>query len=119
MSGIAIGRLTEERKAWRKDHPFVSAYIVALLHVKSLMFVVSLIFLRRFRQLYISIECCCSYKGFVAKPAKNPDRTLNLMNWECGKSYWNMITAFMITVFKKSRLLYKTAILVNACFLFR
>ena len=24
MSGIAIGRLTEERKAWRKDHPFVS-----------------------------------------------------------------------------------------------
>ena len=23
MSGIAIGRLTEERKAWRKDHPFV------------------------------------------------------------------------------------------------
>lgn len=32
MSGIAIGRLTEERKAWRKDHPFVSAYMVALLH---------------------------------------------------------------------------------------
>ena len=24
MSGIAIGRLTEERKAWRKGHPFVS-----------------------------------------------------------------------------------------------
>jgi hypothetical protein len=24
MAGIAIGRLTEERKAWRKDHPFVS-----------------------------------------------------------------------------------------------
>lgn len=22
-SGIAIGRLLEERKAWRKDHPFV------------------------------------------------------------------------------------------------
>lgn len=22
MSGIATGRLTEERKAWRKDHPF-------------------------------------------------------------------------------------------------
>jgi len=43
MSGIAIGRLTEERKAWRKDHPF----------------------------------------GFIAKPDKNPDGTLNLMNWEC------------------------------------
>jgi hypothetical protein len=24
MSGIALQRLTEERKAWRKDHPFVS-----------------------------------------------------------------------------------------------
>jgi len=24
MSGIALGRLAEERKAWRKDHPFVS-----------------------------------------------------------------------------------------------
>jgi len=43
MTGIALGRLQEERKAWRKDHPF----------------------------------------GFVAKPVKNPDGTLNLMNWEC------------------------------------
>ena len=24
MSGIALGRLAEERKGWRKDHPFVS-----------------------------------------------------------------------------------------------
>jgi len=24
MSGIAITRLSEERKGWRKDHPFVS-----------------------------------------------------------------------------------------------
>lgn len=24
MSGIAVARLGEERKAWRKDHPFVS-----------------------------------------------------------------------------------------------
>jgi len=24
MSGIAIARLAEERKAWRKEHPFVS-----------------------------------------------------------------------------------------------
>ncbi|CAI8016939.1 SUMO-conjugating enzyme UBC9 [Geodia barretti] len=43
MSGISVCRLNEERKAWRKDHPF----------------------------------------GFVAKPVKNPDGTLNLMNWEC------------------------------------
>lgn len=26
MSGIAAARLAEERKAWRKDHPFVSSY---------------------------------------------------------------------------------------------
>lgn len=43
MSGIAAGRLAEERKAWRKDHPF----------------------------------------GFVARPSKNADGSLNLMNWEC------------------------------------
>jgi hypothetical protein len=24
MSGIAVARLGEERKAWRKEHPFVS-----------------------------------------------------------------------------------------------
>ena len=27
MSGIAIARLAEERKAWRKDHPFVSTTV--------------------------------------------------------------------------------------------
>lgn len=27
MSGIAAARLAEERKAWRKDHPFVSWFI--------------------------------------------------------------------------------------------
>uniref|UniRef100_A0A8C1U3E0 SUMO-conjugating enzyme UBC9-B-like n=1 Tax=Cyprinus carpio TaxID=7962 RepID=A0A8C1U3E0_CYPCA len=43
MSGIALSRLAQERKAWRKDHPF----------------------------------------GFVAVPTKNPDGTMNLMNWEC------------------------------------
>merc|ERR1712071_520536 len=43
MSGIAIARLSEERKGWRKEHPF----------------------------------------GFVARPTKNTDGTLNLMNWEC------------------------------------
>ncbi|KAJ9577820.1 hypothetical protein L9F63_025317, partial [Diploptera punctata] len=43
MSGIAVARLAEERKAWRKDHPF----------------------------------------GFVARPMKNVDGSLNLMNWEC------------------------------------
>ena len=26
MSGIAVGRLSEERKSWRKDHPFVCSF---------------------------------------------------------------------------------------------
>lgn len=30
MSGIALGRLSEERKAWRKDHPFVSPMMPSL-----------------------------------------------------------------------------------------
>ena len=30
MSGIAVGRLNEERKAWRKDHPFVSTSVCKL-----------------------------------------------------------------------------------------
>jgi len=41
--GIALSRLSEERKAWRKDHPY----------------------------------------GFVAKPVKNKDGTMNLYAWEC------------------------------------
>lgn len=28
MSGIALTRLSEERKGWRKDHPFVSVLFV-------------------------------------------------------------------------------------------
>lgn len=28
MSGIAMGRLSEERKGWRKDHPFVSMMLI-------------------------------------------------------------------------------------------
>jgi len=43
MAGIAAGRLTEERKSWRKDHPF----------------------------------------GFIARPMKKDDGTLDLFNWEC------------------------------------
>ncbi|ORX53961.1 SUMO-conjugating enzyme ubc9 [Hesseltinella vesiculosa] len=43
-SGIARGRLMEERKQWRKDHPH----------------------------------------GFWARPGKNADSTLDLMQWTCG-----------------------------------
>ncbi|KAI8322322.1 ubiquitin-conjugating enzyme 9 [Martensiomyces pterosporus] len=44
MSGICRSRLMEERKQWRKDHPY----------------------------------------GFYARPGKNADGTLNLMQWNCG-----------------------------------
>lgn len=30
MSGIALTRLSEERKGWRKDHPFVSTMFTAI-----------------------------------------------------------------------------------------
>lgn len=30
MSGIALSRLAQERKAWRKDHPFVSSTNILL-----------------------------------------------------------------------------------------
>lgn len=33
MSGIALSRLAQERKAWRKDHPFVSTDL-SLFHIK-------------------------------------------------------------------------------------
>ena len=63
MSGIAIGRLTEERKAWRKDHPFVSLQANRLILKQYLIF------------FFV--------QGFIARPVKNPDGSLNLMNWEC------------------------------------
>ena len=34
-SGIARGRLMEERKSWRKDHPHVNNYI--FLKIKDIM----------------------------------------------------------------------------------
>lgn len=65
MSNIALGRLSEERKAWRKDHPF----------------------------------------GFVAKPVKNADGTLNLTNWECSipgkrETLWAGGSYFLRMIFK-------------------
>ena len=70
MSGIAVGRLGEERKAWRKDHPFVSVCFNSCTLCSRLR-------LTDVPQLIV-------LQGFVAKPTKNPDGTLNLMNWECG-----------------------------------
>ncbi|XP_022084832.1 SUMO-conjugating enzyme UBC9-B-like [Acanthaster planci] len=65
IAGIAQTRLAQERKAWRKSHPF----------------------------------------GFVAKPTKHADGTLNLMNWECaipGKkgTAWEKGSYFLRMIFK-------------------
>lgn len=35
MSGIALGRLAEERKQWRKDHPFVSLLHTTVLKMNT------------------------------------------------------------------------------------
>ena len=33
--------------------------------------------------LVVIIVCSCNFQGFVARPTKNADGTMNLMNWEC------------------------------------
>jgi ubiquitin-conjugating enzyme E2 I len=57
---LCRNRLGEERKQWRKDHPYV--------------FSLPLI---RFRNADLT-------KGFYAKPAKANDGSLDLMKWEAG-----------------------------------
>ena len=37
MSGIAVGRLSEERKAWRKDHPFV-CYVLVYNRINNILY---------------------------------------------------------------------------------
>jgi len=36
MSGIALSRLAQERKAWRKDHPFVSNTNILLMNALTI-----------------------------------------------------------------------------------
>lgn len=33
--------------------------------------------------MYVWLSCFVLFQGFIARPTKNPDGTLNLMNWEC------------------------------------
>ena len=61
MAGISAARLTEERKAWRRDHPFGFIAVRRRFH---------LLFLRK--------------RPSLQRPSKNADGTLNLLNWECG-----------------------------------
>lgn len=63
MSGIAVARLAEERKAWRKDHPFVSWKFLLV--------------------IWCEFTDHIGLQGFVARPTKMQDGSLNLMVWEC------------------------------------
>ncbi len=62
MAGISAARLTEERKAWRRDHPFG---FIAVNQISFFLFE------------YISTFF------FLQKPSKNTDDTFDLFNWEC------------------------------------
>ena len=66
MTGICRTRLAEERKQWRKDHPFVRPAFVSTTNTHSLLSPPSL------------------PQGFYAKPSKAHDGSLNLMEWEVG-----------------------------------
>ncbi|OWM70851.1 hypothetical protein CDL15_Pgr014524 [Punica granatum] len=59
--GIARGRLTEERKSWRKNHPHVRTHLLLLLLLRHWLHV----------------------PGFVAKPETVADGSVNLMVWHC------------------------------------
>ena len=61
MSGICRARLAEERKQWRKDHPFVSVHCLD--------------------GCTLWLTCV---QGFYAKPTKAPDGSMNLLEWEVG-----------------------------------
>lgn len=107
MSGIALSRLAQERKAWRKDHPFVRKALflrVAQWFVFPLMTLPNLCgrvpvgepcavgqwevqgwFCKHLTRAFMALTCLYMVfsQGFVAVPTKNPDGTMNLMNWEC------------------------------------
>lgn len=74
MSGIAVARLSEERKTWRKDHPFVSRIIYRLYTIQDN---------NNISRAITSYDFYYALQGFVARPTKKEDGTMNLMNWEC------------------------------------
>ncbi|KAL6055718.1 SUMO-conjugating enzyme sce1, variant 2 [Balamuthia mandrillaris] len=87
MAGIARGRLMEERKAWRKDHPPVTTLFYLCLPQLSAVFSyfpLSLLFDSCSPLSFSSFFLHSSNKGFFARPESNDDGTLNLMRWTCG-----------------------------------
>lgn len=104
MSGICRPRLAEERKLWRKDHPFVSLSQFTLRHFYGLCgsrfrhcnldpfdAMVGPIAFSRGQMPRIALGFAIwistltfSPQGFFAKPAKASDGSMNLMEWEVG-----------------------------------
>ncbi|TVU31898.1 hypothetical protein EJB05_23603, partial [Eragrostis curvula] len=74
--GIARGRLAEERKSWRKNHPHVRA---------CLLTPISLFFLVRAgaAQFESRSDFLPVLQGFVARPETLADGSANLMVWNC------------------------------------
>lgn len=89
MSGICRTRLAEERKQWRKDHPFVSCPIyqsflpLAPFHPFSRDPWRLTDFFRVLWWLVFGVFGAVE-QGFYAKPTKSADGSMNLMEWEVG-----------------------------------
>jgi hypothetical protein len=88
MSGICRTRLAEERKQWRKDHPFVSTTFLRQYFLKSGVSSFDASFNQRVPIFLNNLTPFCTdeyhLKGFYAKPAKAADGSMNLMEWEVG-----------------------------------
>ena len=124
MSGIAIGRLSEERKAWRKDHPFVRTlcldYVMYLQICSWLILEIGDTWDTSF-SLNSYFYRYFFFQGFVARPTKNPDGTLNLLNWECaipGKKGVCFDSFLLIdTILRPNKKIYVVPIAEHLCFL--
>ena len=68
--GIARGRLQEERKSWRKDHPHVRFRSRISPSISATATATD------------GIDRTSCVQGFVAKPVTLPDGTQDLLNWE-------------------------------------
>src|SRR5437764_13429241 len=71
ISGICLAILTEERKQWRKDHPYVCEY--------STNICLYLCILRLLKENFLFF----TIKGFYARPMKN-EEGLDLLTWQAG-----------------------------------
>jgi hypothetical protein len=65
----------EERKQWRKDHPFVSQTCSALGYSQVILILFHIFMTQNFHT---------DSQGFYARPVKTADGTQNMMVWELG-----------------------------------